>query len=214
MKEDGVERDDTIESKKITTYPKSQENKIQVTTSTNMRSPHKVIWEEEEEEEEEEGEEGAPSTSKMVIEQTKPFQQKLSSLSPLSAQNHVEKRSLSTISTRDHEMRALWTSPLQERSSPRRPISQLSPSISPRTHWKTMGTTSSTNWLQKPTSSPTTSGRPKKIGTQIDERHQNFALMYDMLMGIRTTVSRCNARINRELTLEDFKARHKLAFDV
>jgi hypothetical protein len=33
-------------------------------------------------------------------------------------------------------------------------------------------------------------------------------------MGIRTTVSRCNARINRELTLEDFKARHKLAFDV
>jgi hypothetical protein len=61
---------------------------------------------------------------------------------------------------------------------------------------------------------PSASGTSRTIGTQIDEKHQNFALMYDMLMGIRTTVSRCNAKINRELNLEDFKARHKLAFDV
>lgn len=63
-------------------------------------------------------------------------------------------------------------------------------------------------------SQQTSTGIPRNIGTQIDEGHQNFVLMYDMLMGIRTTVSRCNAKMNRELTLEDFKARHKLAFDV
>ena len=40
-------------------------------------------------------------------------------------------------------------------------------------------------------------------------------LMYNMLTGIRISVSRCNAKEARtELLPEDFKSAHKLAFDV
>ena len=38
--------------------------------------------------------------------------------------------------------------------------------------------------------------------------------MYDMLTGIRTTVSRCNGKPPRELRQDDFTAAHKVAFDV
>ncbi|KAJ3104987.1 Phosphatidylinositol-4-phosphate 5-kinase, partial [Physocladia obscura] len=55
--------------------------------------------------------------------------------------------------------------------------------------------------------------RPKR-GTLVNEGHANYLLMYDMLTGIRVSVSRCHARPNRELDDTDFKAAHKLAFDV
>ncbi|KAJ3073324.1 Phosphatidylinositol-4-phosphate 5-kinase [Podochytrium sp. JEL0797] len=62
-------------------------------------------------------------------------------------------------------------------------------------------------------------GRPGsyhvEFGTPIKEGHANYLLMYDMLTGIRVSVSRCHAKPNRvRLEEEDFKAAHKLAFDV
>ncbi|TFK67357.1 SAICAR synthase-like protein [Pluteus cervinus] len=64
--------------------------------------------------------------------------------------------------------------------------------------------------------------RPKKeekqdvvlVGNLIGEDHVNFVLMYNMLTGIRIAVSRCQAKIRRELTTEDFIARHKYSFDI
>ncbi|KAJ3124531.1 Phosphatidylinositol-4-phosphate 5-kinase [Nowakowskiella sp. JEL0407] len=69
---------------------------------------------------------------------------------------------------------------------------------------------------------PTFERRPRRqktdrevlVGTPVKEGHQNYTLMYDMLTGIRISVSRCNARPMRELTEADFEAAHKLAFDV
>ncbi|KAJ3194870.1 Phosphatidylinositol-4-phosphate 5-kinase [Irineochytrium annulatum] len=52
------------------------------------------------------------------------------------------------------------------------------------------------------------------VGTPVKEGHANYMLMYDMLTGIRVSVSRCNARPARELDAADFAAAHKLAFDV
>ncbi|CAO3598578.1 unnamed protein product [Absidia cylindrospora] len=52
------------------------------------------------------------------------------------------------------------------------------------------------------------------IGTRIGEGHQNYVLMYNMLTGIRIAVGRVSAKIDRSLTIEDFTAAHKLAFDV
>ncbi|KAJ3089317.1 Phosphatidylinositol-4-phosphate 5-kinase [Quaeritorhiza haematococci] len=52
------------------------------------------------------------------------------------------------------------------------------------------------------------------VGTPVKEGHVNFMLMYDMLTGIRISVSRCNAKPLRPLTDADFAAAHKLAFDV
>lgn len=52
------------------------------------------------------------------------------------------------------------------------------------------------------------------VGNKVSEGHANYAAAYYMLTGIRVSVSRCNAKVNRELTDEDFTARHKLAFDV
>ncbi|CAG8512693.1 7046_t:CDS:10 [Ambispora gerdemannii] len=52
------------------------------------------------------------------------------------------------------------------------------------------------------------------IGTRIGEDHVNYVLMYNMLTGIRVGVSRCSAKFPRELTDADFKAAHKLAFDI
>ncbi|KAF8955473.1 Phosphatidylinositol-4-phosphate 5-kinase [Entomortierella lignicola] len=52
------------------------------------------------------------------------------------------------------------------------------------------------------------------IGTRIGEGHVNYVLMYNMLTGIRVSVSRCNAKPQRALVDEDFTAAHKLAFDI
>ncbi|KAF9051633.1 hypothetical protein BJ165DRAFT_1401124 [Panaeolus papilionaceus] len=52
------------------------------------------------------------------------------------------------------------------------------------------------------------------VGNLIGEDHANYILMYNMLTGIRVGVSRCQAKIKRELTPEDFTARHKFSFDI
>ena len=48
----------------------------------------------------------------------------------------------------------------------------------------------------------------------VDEDHRNYILMYDMLTGIRISVSRCQAKPSRPLTPLDFHATHKMAFDL
>lgn len=48
----------------------------------------------------------------------------------------------------------------------------------------------------------------------VDEQHDNYVLMYDMLTGIRTAVSRCQAKPPRPLTDLDYRAYQKLAFDL
>ncbi|KAJ7284798.1 hypothetical protein C8J57DRAFT_1052729 [Mycena rebaudengoi] len=52
------------------------------------------------------------------------------------------------------------------------------------------------------------------VGNLIGEDHVNYVLMYNMLTGIRIGVSRCQAKIKRPLTDEDFAARHKFSFDI
>ncbi|KAH7913082.1 hypothetical protein BJ138DRAFT_1134290 [Hygrophoropsis aurantiaca] len=52
------------------------------------------------------------------------------------------------------------------------------------------------------------------IGNLIGEGHVNYVLMYNMLTGIRIAVSRCQAKIKRPLTDDDFTARHKYSFDI
>ncbi|CAK5268600.1 unnamed protein product [Mycena citricolor] len=52
------------------------------------------------------------------------------------------------------------------------------------------------------------------VGNLIGEDHVNYVLMYNMLTGIRIGVSRCQAKIKRPLTEEDFSARHKYSFDI
>ncbi|KAG0271713.1 Phosphatidylinositol-4-phosphate 5-kinase [Linnemannia exigua] len=52
------------------------------------------------------------------------------------------------------------------------------------------------------------------IGTPIGEDHVNYVLMYNMLTGIRVSVSRCQAKLQRPLVDEDFTSAHKLAFDI
>ncbi|KAG9324180.1 hypothetical protein KVV02_007409 [Mortierella alpina] len=52
------------------------------------------------------------------------------------------------------------------------------------------------------------------IGTRIGEDHVNYVLMYNMLTGIRVSVSRCQAKPQRALVDEDFTSAHKLAFDI
>ncbi|KAJ3361319.1 Phosphatidylinositol-4-phosphate 5-kinase [Kappamyces sp. JEL0680] len=58
------------------------------------------------------------------------------------------------------------------------------------------------------------SEREVLVGTPVKEGHVNYMLMYDMLTGIRISVSRCNAKPKREVVAQDFTAAHKLAFDV
>ncbi|KAJ3120861.1 Phosphatidylinositol-4-phosphate 5-kinase [Nowakowskiella sp. JEL0407] len=58
------------------------------------------------------------------------------------------------------------------------------------------------------------SDREVLVGTPVKEGHQNYTLMYDMLTGIRISVSRCNGKPMRDLTDADYEAAHKLAFDV
>ncbi|KAF7330369.1 Phosphatidylinositol phosphate kinase PIPK5 [Mycena venus] len=52
------------------------------------------------------------------------------------------------------------------------------------------------------------------VGNLIGEDHINYVLMYNMLTGIRIGVSRCQAKVKRPLTDEDFAARHKFSFDI
>ena len=52
------------------------------------------------------------------------------------------------------------------------------------------------------------------VGTKVDMHHVNWVTAYNMLTGIRFTVSRTNAKMIRELTDADFDARHKFSFDM
>ncbi|CAE6405519.1 unnamed protein product [Rhizoctonia solani] len=51
------------------------------------------------------------------------------------------------------------------------------------------------------------------VGNLIGEGHTNYVLMYNMLNGIRVSVSRCQAKLKRPLTDDDFTAAHKFSFD-
>lgn len=52
------------------------------------------------------------------------------------------------------------------------------------------------------------------VGNLIGEDHVNYVLMYNMLTGIRIAVSRCQAKMRRPVTDDDFIARHKYSFDI
>ncbi|KAF1352297.1 hypothetical protein BDV97DRAFT_293346, partial [Delphinella strobiligena] len=52
------------------------------------------------------------------------------------------------------------------------------------------------------------------VGTKVDQNHVNWVTAYNMLTGIRFTVSRTNAKIDRELNDADFDAKHKFSFDI
>ncbi|KAJ2037716.1 Phosphatidylinositol-4-phosphate 5-kinase [Coemansia sp. S3946] len=52
------------------------------------------------------------------------------------------------------------------------------------------------------------------IGTQIAPGHANYVLMYNMLTGIRVSVSRCEAKDSRPVRFDDYIAAHKYSFDV
>lgn len=57
-------------------------------------------------------------------------------------------------------------------------------------------------------------GEQPLVGNLIGEDHVNYVLMYNMLTGIRIAVSRCQAKIRRPLTEDDFAACHKYSFDM
>lgn len=52
------------------------------------------------------------------------------------------------------------------------------------------------------------------VGTKVDMNHVNWVTAYNMLTGIRFTVSRTYAKIDRELVDADFDAKHKFSFDM
>lgn len=52
------------------------------------------------------------------------------------------------------------------------------------------------------------------VGTKVDQNHVNWVTAYNMLTGIRFTVSRTNAKLDRPLTDADFDAKHKFSFDI
>ncbi|KAM4064575.1 phosphatidylinositol-4-phosphate 5-Kinase domain-containing protein [Hirsutella rhossiliensis] len=52
------------------------------------------------------------------------------------------------------------------------------------------------------------------VGTKVDESHANWVTAYNMLTGIRVSVSRTNAKLDRELTDADFDAKQKSTFDI
>ena len=52
------------------------------------------------------------------------------------------------------------------------------------------------------------------VGTKVDQHHVNWVTAYNMLTGIRFTVSRTNAKLDRPLTEADFGAKHKFSFDM
>lgn len=52
------------------------------------------------------------------------------------------------------------------------------------------------------------------VGIKVDESHANWVTAYNMLTGIRVSVSRTNAKLDRELTDADFEAKQKSTFDM
>ena len=52
------------------------------------------------------------------------------------------------------------------------------------------------------------------VGTKVDQNHANWITAYNMLTGIRFSVSRTTAKMDRELTHTDFEATYKFGFDV
>ncbi|CAM1509108.1 Fc.00g028470.m01.CDS01 [Cosmosporella sp. VM-42] len=52
------------------------------------------------------------------------------------------------------------------------------------------------------------------VGTKVDESHANWVTAYNMLTGIRVSVSRTNAKLDRELTDADFETKQKSTFDI
>lgn len=52
------------------------------------------------------------------------------------------------------------------------------------------------------------------VGTKVDESHANWVTAYNMLTGIRVSVSRTNAKLDRDLTDVDFQAKQKSTFDM
>ncbi|KAK0625216.1 hypothetical protein B0T17DRAFT_265909 [Bombardia bombarda] len=52
------------------------------------------------------------------------------------------------------------------------------------------------------------------VGTKVDETHANWVTAYNMLTGIRVSVSRTNAKLDRPLTDADFEAKQKSTFDI
>lgn len=52
------------------------------------------------------------------------------------------------------------------------------------------------------------------VGIKVDESHANWATAYNMLTGIRVSVSRTNAKLDRPLTDADFFAKQKSTFDM
>ncbi len=52
------------------------------------------------------------------------------------------------------------------------------------------------------------------VGTKVDETHANWETAYNMLTGIRVSVSRTNAKLDRPLTDADFEAKQKSTFDM
>ena len=52
------------------------------------------------------------------------------------------------------------------------------------------------------------------VGNLIGEEHVNYVLMYNMLTGIRTSVSRCQAKMRRPLAESDYIAANKYSFDM
>jgi 1-phosphatidylinositol-4-phosphate 5-kinase len=54
---------------------------------------------------------------------------------------------------------------------------------------------------------------PPYFGNPIIEGHHDFLLIFDMLTGIRISVSRAHAKVLGHVEESEFKAAHKLAFD-
>ncbi|KAF5024021.1 hypothetical protein F66182_3923 [Fusarium sp. NRRL 66182] len=52
------------------------------------------------------------------------------------------------------------------------------------------------------------------VGTKVDETHANWETAYNMLTGIRVSVSRTNAKLDREITEADFDTKQKSTFDI
>lgn len=52
------------------------------------------------------------------------------------------------------------------------------------------------------------------VGTKVDENHANWVTAYNMLTGIRVSVSRTNAKLDRPLTDADFDAKQKSVVDM
>lgn len=52
------------------------------------------------------------------------------------------------------------------------------------------------------------------VGTKVDETHANWVTAYNMLTGIRVSVSRTNAKLDREINDADFEVKQKSTFDM